>query len=111
MATSQRLTADACIALSIDDLLDCFYEQLAIVEDDEADRQEAATALYFIAGEIFERLDIHAARRELVRSFTGGREIRSRDDLDDDDLDNLRESLAAMERRQAARLLRETFDA
>lgn len=110
----ERLDADACIALSIDQLLDAFYFQLGSLEDDDLDEAERAASfatLYYVAGEIFERFDLPAVRRELVRTHLGTDPIRSVSDIEDQgSLDDLKGSLDAVEQRQAARLLRDLFD-
>src|SRR5436305_947094 len=63
---------DACIAMSIDQLLDAFYDQLAVLEDDDGydERRDAARRVHYITTEIFERSDVRAVRRELVRTYT-----------------------------------------
>jgi hypothetical protein len=99
---------DACIAMSIDQLFDAFYEQMAALENDDGDdeRRDAARRVHYIAAEIFERSDVRAVRRELVRTYTRGRRP---DEIEDGDLEDLRVALDAVERRQAARLLRDTL--
>jgi hypothetical protein len=112
MATLQRLDADACIAMSIDQLLDQFYARIGGLEDDELDEDERRTSLdtlYHVAGEIFERFDVGAVRRELVRTYIGTEPIRNADELDQGNLDDLKVALDAVACRQAARLLRDTL--
>jgi hypothetical protein len=98
MRTSHGLTTDGMIAMSDVDLLVETYHWIAWVEDDVV-----SDALYFCVQEMAERFAPGASEEELRRSYLDDVDGRGFPSEEWDD------ALAWLKRRQAARLIRETF--
>ena len=90
------LDYDRVIAFSDAELAIRLYDTVGQIEEDET---ATSDALYFLVGETLERFAPDAARAALEHSYR-----------DDDNPDNLLDSIVHMRRQAAARMLRDVVD-
>ena len=100
------VTTDECIALSDDELVDATYSVIDVLAETEDERiARAGGKLIFSLGELLERFAPGVAQAELVRGMTPS----GSGPMEAEDGSELLDALDGVRRRQAARLLRDTF--